>query len=156
MIDAAEVKAVVQEYVDGKEGYFVVDVTVGGDNTVAVEVDSESGFSIDECVELTRFIESRIDREKEDYELEVGSPGLTSPFKVIEQYHKFEGQEVEVLDKEGKKQTGVLCDVTPDGFAVDITTREKVEGQKRKQLVTRRHQFRYDEVKHTKYSIKFK
>ena len=66
--------------------YFLVDVTVSADNVIKVEIDAEDGVDIDFCVELNRFIEANFDREVEDYELEVGSAGLTSPFKVKRQY----------------------------------------------------------------------
>ena len=65
--------------------YFLVDVTVSADNVIKVEIDAEEGVDIDFCVELNRFIEANFDREVEDYELEVGSAGLTSPFKVKRQ-----------------------------------------------------------------------
>ena len=76
--------------------YFLVDVTVSADNVIKVEIDAEDGVDIDFCVELNRFIEANFDREVEDYELEVGSAGLTSPFKVKRQYEKNLNKEVEV------------------------------------------------------------
>ena len=86
----------------------MVDVTVSTSNHIVVEIDTQNGVNIDFCAELSRHIESQLDREVEDYELEVGSAGLTAPFKVIEQYHKNKGNEVDVLTKEGKKITGIL------------------------------------------------
>ena len=156
MIDKAQVRPIVADYIKDKEGYFIVDVKVGKDNNILVEVDSAKGFSIDECEELTRYIESRLDREVEDYELEVGSPGLSSPFKVKEQYAKYEGEEVEVLDADGKKHNGRLTQVTPENFGLEETRMEKPEGSKRKVEVKTITTFDYDKIKYTKYTIRFK
>lgn len=156
MIDNAVVRQIVEEYIASKEGFFVVGVSVSRDNAIVVEIDNQDAMSIEECEKLTRHIESKLDRDEEDYELEVGSPGLTSPFKVKQQYYKYEGSEVEVLDREGKKHRGVLCDVNEDGFSVEETKMEKPEGAKRKVEVTTKTAFSYDNIKYTKYTIKFK
>ena len=87
--------------------YFFVDVTVSADNVIKVEIDADEGVDIDFCVELNRFIEANFDREVEDYELEVGSAGLTSPFKVKRQYEKNLNKEVEVSGGEGFGQKGI-------------------------------------------------
>lgn len=156
MIDNSIVRQIVDEYIAAKEGFFVVGVSVSRDNSIVVEIDNQDAMSIEECELLTRHIESKLDRDEEDYELEVGSPGLTSPFKVKEQYYKYEGSEVEVLGKDGKKYRGILCDVTDEGFAVEETKMEKPEGAKRKVEVVVRTPFTYDNIKYTKYTIKFK
>lgn len=156
MIDKAVVRQIVEEYIANKEGYFIVTTEVGRDNEILVEIDNQDSLSIEECEQLTRFIEDRLDRDVEDYELEVGSPGLTSPFKVKEQYAKYAGSEVEVLGTDGKKYRGILCDVTDGGFAVEETKMEKPEGAKRKVEVKVKTNFTYDNIKYTKYTIKFK
>lgn len=135
---------------------FLVDVTVNPGNTIIVEVDSKSGVSIDECVQLTHLIEDNFDREKEDYELEVGSAGLTSPFKVKAQYEKNIGNEVEVLTSNGKKIKGILKSATDDGFTVTVSKKIKKEGEKRSTLTEEDETFLYDEIKYTKYLIQFK
>ncbi len=155
MIKTSDVRAVVEDYLKGKEGYFVAEVSVSKDNDILVEADSPKGFTIDECEELNRLIESKFDREVEDYSLEVGSPNLSSPFKVTEQYFKFQGKEVEVLDKTGKKHKGILADPTTEGFSLEETKKVKPEGAKRKVEVTEKLSFKYDEIKYTKYIIRF-
>ncbi|MBO4333090.1 MAG: ribosome assembly cofactor RimP [Paludibacteraceae bacterium] len=156
MIDSAVVRQIVEEYIANKDGFFIVNVSVSRDNAIVVEFDNQESMSIDECESLTRYIESKLDRNEEDYELEVGSPGLTSPFKVKQQYFKYEGSEVEVLGSDGKKYRGVLCDVSDEGFAVEETKMEKPEGAKRKVEVKVKTPFTYDNIKYTKYTIKFK
>ena len=155
MIDREDILRYVEEGLQGTD-YFVVDVTVQPGNTIVVEIDKREGVDIDRCVELSRFIESKLDRDAEDFELEVGSAGLTSPFKVLGQYRKNIGNEVEVLTKGGVKLSGVLKDAGEERFTVTITKKVKPENAKRKIEVEEDLTFAYDEVKYTKYLIRFK
>ena len=99
MIDRNVVSGIVNEWLEDKE-YFLVDVSVSPDDKIVVEIDHAEGVWIDDCVELSRFIESKLDREEEDYELEVGSAGIGQPFKVLQQYLIHIGKEVEVLTRQ--------------------------------------------------------
>ena len=116
----------------------------------------EEGVWIEDCVELSRFIESKLNREEEDYELEVGSAGIGQPFKVLQQYYNHVGSDVEVLTKDGRKLTGVLKDADEEKFVVAVQKKVKVEGAKRPKLMEEDETFRYDEIKYTKYLISFK
>ncbi|MDR3706520.1 MAG: ribosome assembly cofactor RimP [Paludibacteraceae bacterium] len=155
MIDKTLVYQAIEEKLIGTE-YFIVDVKVAPDNNILVEVDNSNGVDIDFCVELTKHIEAQFDREVEDYALEVGSAGLTQPFKVLKQYQKNIGNEVEVLTKQGKKITGALIKAEEHQFTVEIEKKIKEEGAKRKTIVTEEIPFLYEEVKYTKYIIRFK
>ena len=84
MIDKNTVKSIVEEWLDGKE-YFLVDIEVSPDDRIVVEIDHADGVWIEDCVELSRYIEDHLSRDEEDYELEVGSAGLGQPFKVPQQ-----------------------------------------------------------------------
>ena len=107
-------------------------------------------------MELSRFIESKLDREQEDFELEVGSAGIGQPFKVLQQYINHIGMEVEVLTADGKKMSGVLKDANEANFVVTISKKVKLEGEKRPKLVDEDVTFTYNEIKYTKYLISFK
>ncbi|MBO4596325.1 MAG: ribosome assembly cofactor RimP [Bacteroidaceae bacterium] len=155
MIDKNIVRNLVEEWLEDKE-YFLVDVMVDANNKIVVEIDHAEGVWIEDCVELSRFIESRMDREEEDFELEVGSAGIGQPFKVVQQYINHVGQEVEVLTKEGKKLVGVLKDANDSQFVVSVPTKVKEEGAKRPKLVDIDETFTYDNIKYTKYLISFK
>ena len=124
MIDKRIVSGIVNEWLEDKE-YFLVDVAVSSDDKIVVEIDHAEGVWIDDCVELSRFIESKLDREEEDYELEVGSAGIGQPFKVLQQYLIHIGQEVEVLTKQGQKLEGVMKDANEENFTVTIQKGEK-------------------------------
>lgn len=155
MIDKKELATWVEEGLAGTD-CFLVDVQVSPDNVLTVEIDNEEGVDIDRCVALHRFLESKLNRDVEDYELEVGSAGITSPFKVLGQYKKNIGNEVEVLTKDGRKLTGVLKSADADWFVVTVTRKVKSETSKRKVEVEEDIVLGYDEVKYTKYLIRFK
>jgi len=155
MIQKSEIIEVVREALAESESY-LVDVIVRAGNSIIVEIDNDEGVDIQECIELTRFIESKFDREVEDYELEVGSAGVTQPFKILRQYIKNIGNEVEVLTKTGRKLTGFLKSANDEAFVVATTEKVKAEGEKRKKEVEVDQTFSYDEVKYCKYQIRFK
>ena len=155
MIDRNIVSGIVGEWLEDKD-YFLVDVTVSPDDKIVVEIDHAEGVWIDDCVDLSRFIESKLDREEEDYELEVGSAGIGQPFKVLQQYLIHIGKEVEVFTKEGKKMEGVLKSADEQNFVVTIQKKVKPEGAKRPKLVEEDVTYSYDEIKYTKYLISFK
>ena len=136
---------------------FLIDVTVSRDNAIVVEIDAyERSVTIDDCVALTRAVEAQFDRDVEDYELEVGSAGLTAPFKVKAQYDKNIGNPVEVLTADGRKLKGDLVAATDDDFTVAIEKMVKPEGAKRKVRVVENETLKYNEIKYTKYLIQFK
>ncbi len=137
-------------------GLYLVDVEIKPGNLIVVEIDSDEAIGIDDCVALSRYLESRLDRETEDFELEVGSAGITSPFKVLRQYTKNVGNEVEILLKKGVKLTGVLKSADATGVVVTVEKQVKPEGSKRKTTVQEDQSYTYDEIKYTKYVIRFK
>lgn len=155
MIDKDIVTRIVGEWLEDKD-YFLVDITVSPDDKIVVEIDHAEGVWIDDCVELSRYIESKLNREEEDYELEVGSAGIGQPFKVLKQYLIHVGKDVEVMTKDGKKWTGVLADANEENFTLTVEVKVKPEGAKRPKLVEQNITFTYDEIKYTKYLISFK
>ena len=96
MIAKSKVTEIVNEWLAEKE-YFLVEVSVSADNCVSVEIDHADGVWIEDCVQLSRHIEANLNRDEEDYELEVGSAGIGQPFKVLQQYINHIDKEVEVL-----------------------------------------------------------
>lgn len=154
MIDKELIAQTVREHLGGTD-CFLVDVTVSPTNEIVVEIDSETGIDVDFCAELSRQIEARLDRDTDDFSLEVGSSGLTSPFKVQAQYAKNLGNEVELLTKDGRKLSGILSRADDAGFAVDITKMVKPEGAKRKVPHTETLDFGYDDTKYVRAVLKF-
>jgi ribosome maturation factor RimP len=157
MIDKNLLTATVTEAIEGTT-LFLVDVEVRPGNTIVVEVDSADGVDIDQCVGITRKIEERFDRDVEDYELEVGSAGLTSPFKVRGQYLKNVGNPVEALTRDGRKIKGTLTSVSDTDDTFIITTIVKVKEPGKKKPVEQEQPITLspEECKYVKYLIDFK
>ena len=154
MIDKKAIIDVVNEALAQSDA-FLVEVTVSGDNRIVVEIDSYSSVSIDDCVRLNGIIESHFDRDVEDYELEVGSAGLTSPLRVKAQYDKNVGNPVEVLTADGRKLKGELKEAGDTDFTSVVSRKVKPEGAKRPVMVDEDVTLKYDEIKYTKYLIEF-
>lgn len=154
MIDKKALEDFVEERLEGTE-YFLVGVSVSASNEIKIEIDSMGSVDIDFCVSLTREIEAAFPREPEDYELEVGSAGLTSPFRVLKQYEKNLGNKVEVLTSDGRKLYGRLSEVTPESFTVETKVKVKPEGAKRPIEQTQTETFGYGDVKSVKYDFEF-
>ena len=155
VIEKKTVCQIVEEWLEGKD-YFLVEVTVSPDDKIVVEIDHAEGVWIEDCVELSRFIESKLNREEEDYELEVGSAGIGQPFKVLQQYYIHIGQEVEVVTRDGRKLAGILKDADEEKFTVGVQKKVKLEGSKRPKLIEEDETFTYEQIKYTKYLISFK
>ena len=155
MIDVQKVKDIVLEWLEGKE-YFLVDASVDADNKIAVEIDSKDGVWIEDCADLSHFIDEHLDRDVEDYELEVGSAGVGQPFKVLRQYVCHVGSPVEVLTADGKKVRGTLKEADEQHFIVTVQQKVKEPGAKRPKLMDVDTEFTYDKIKYTKYLISFK
>ncbi|MGP1547647.1 MAG: ribosome assembly cofactor RimP [Prevotella sp.] len=155
MIDKKAVKEIVEKWLEDKE-YFLVDVEISSSNCIVVEIDHADGVWIEDCAALSRYIEENLSRDAEDYELEVGSAGLGQPFKVPQQYQNFVGKEVEVLDADGTKKSGVLKSVEGNDFVVTVNEKMMVEGKKRPVKMDVDHTFQMDKVKYCKYLISFK
>ena len=154
MIDKKILEEFIEKELEGTD-QFLVDLEIGSDNLIKVEIDSDSMLDIDRCVELSRDIEKAFEPEIGDYELEVGTAGLTSPFKVKRQYKKNIGREVEVLTKEGKKLKGMLRKADEEGFVLETEEKVKPEGSKKPVLQKNEKSFGYDDVKYVKYLLKF-
>lgn len=157
MINQDVVKKAVGEWLLQNE-YFLVGVEMTPDGRIVIEIDHADGVWIEDCAELSRFLQERLGEELGEYELEVGSAGIGQPFKVVQQYRNHIGKEVEVLPFDGKKLQGVLREVSDDGefFVVTVKEKQKQEGKKRPIFVDVDKTFKMDEVKYTKYLLTFK
>lgn len=155
MIEIRDIETLVASFIAEHEGFFLVKAEVKGANRIEVEVDHDSEpVDIDTIVALTKHIEAGLDREKEDFELEVSSAGLTTPLVGVRRYRKFIGKELEVLLKKGVKEKGVLVSADGEGFVLEVIRMEKPEGARRKQQVVHQLPLKYEEVKQATYLLK--
>jgi len=155
MLDKNLIRESVEKAIEGT-GIFIVDITVSPQNNVVVELDSPDNLDIDTCAKVTRAIEKDFDRDIEDYDLEVGSAGLTSPFKVRGQYVKNIGNDIEILTCDGRKLKAVLTAVGDDDFTFEYPVKVKAPGAKRPTIEMQSETLRFSEAKSVKYLISFK
>jgi len=139
MITTEQITELVTQHIEGTD-IFIVEVLVKPGIAIVVHVDKPEGISIDECVKISRFLNESLDRDAEDFSLEVSSPGL-GPFKVTQQYEKNLGHDIEVLYTSGIKVKGKLESVSDDGIIL------KVKGENEK--------IGFDEIKTAKAIILF-
>ena len=148
MIKESYIKELIEEHLSGTDR-FLVDVLIKSGNRILVFIDSDSSVLIEHCISLSRHIESNLDREVEDFELNVSSAGLDHPYKLVRQYKKNLGREVSVVMSDGTRLSGELLAADDTGF--DLMVRTKVK----KVITENTHRILYSDVKETKEIIKF-
>jgi len=150
MIEKNKIEEIVKGFIKGTE-LFLVSAKVSSGNRITVLADRKGGITIDECVSIHRHIENNLNRDEEDYELQVSSPGLDMPFMVMEQYLKNEGKKVDVTDNDGIKYTGILKNVTAGGFELEAEVKVKGKAREMKEF-----SFNLDQVKTTRVVLTIK
>jgi ribosome maturation factor RimP len=155
MINKETIKTLTEEWLHDND-YFLVDINFASDDRIVIEIDHADGVWIEDCAELSRFLQERLGDELGEYELEVGSAGLGQPFKVAQQYINHIGDTVEVLDQEGQKVLGTLKSVDGRNFVVTIQEKQKQEGKKRPVIVDVDKVYSMDNIKYAKYILAFK
>ena len=137
-------------------GCFIVEVSVSKDNDILLTIESENGnIELDDCVSLSRYFETKFDREAEDYSLTVSSAGLDQPFKVYKQFQKAVGTKVEVSLKGGKKMVALLEAADEESITLKYSAKEAVEGKKKKEIVEHVDRFTMDQVNAVRPYIEF-
>jgi ribosome maturation factor RimP len=155
MVDQAFVNKIVEDKL-AELGLFLVDLKIDMANKIDIAIDGDNGVGIDQCIAVSRAVEGSLDREKEDFELMVASPGVGQPLKVHRQYAKAIGRPVEVQLLDGSKVAGTLSEVTEADFEVTFSRKELVEGTKKKQTVEVKQRIAFADAKSTKETISFK
>ena len=137
-------------------GLYLIDVTISKDNDVEITIESEeSKVELEDCVAISRFFETKFDREQEDYALTVTSAGLDQPFKVLKQYIKAIGKKVEVQLKGGKKMIAVLEAADQDSVTLKYSQKETVEGKKKKEIIEHVDRFTMDQINAVRPFVEF-
>lgn len=158
MLKKSKIQELAQERIDelGTD-LFIVEINISPANVIQVEIESEKGnVAIKDCVSVSRNIEHNLDREEQDFELQVSSAGLDKPFRVTQQYIKNIGEEVKVKLNDGSTIKGLLKNADEKQFVVETSHKERLEGKKKKVTVIKDHTFTYDQIKETKIIISFK
>lgn len=155
MITKEHVTSLILDKIAGSD-MFIVEVTVRPGNVIDVTLDADSGVTIEDCTEVHRHLLREMDREVEDYSLEISSPDLTKPLKVLRQYSKNIGRSVAVKKQDKSKLEGILLAADDNGIVIKTSQKEEVPGKKGKKLVERDVLIPMAEIAETKIVISFK
>lgn len=145
----------IEDYLEKSE-LFLVDITISRDNDVEITIDSFGSVTIDHCTDISRIIEAGVNRDEEDFSLTVGSAGLSQPLKVLKQFKKFTGSEVEIILKKGNKFKAVIVSSSEEGIEVEYEKSIAVEGRKKREKVITREFYDYPLLKSVKPIINFR
>ena len=154
MITKERIQQLVDEFLIENEGIYLVSLNIGGGNQIEVLIDSFQGVKMGDCVKLSRHIEGNIDREEEDFALQIASAGLSEPFKVFKQYEKNVGRKVDVKLKGGEKILGTMLSAE-EGQGIVLETKSREKKGKKKQVVVKQHELAFEQIDQTKIVISF-
>jgi ribosome maturation factor RimP len=156
MIRKDDIQKILEDY-PGRDGLFVVELRIDRNNRISLFIDRMEGITIEECVKVSRLIEHSLDREKEDFELMVSSPGLDMPFQIREQYLKNIGKRLKIKLEDNSEVKGRLAAVTKDGIVLEKEKKEKKKGKRKKTPAgTEEKEYAFDEIQQAKLIIEFK
>ncbi|MDP4267548.1 MAG: hypothetical protein Q8880_08950 [Bacteroidota bacterium] len=130
---------------------FIVEVKISGGGKITVYLDSNKGITIEECVEISRMIEKKFEEEIGDHDLEVSSPGLNMPFRILKQYLKNLGKQVTVLKKDGIKIQGKILSADEEGVLIEQIITCRQNGKKIKNI--EEIKILFNEIKETRLVI---
>jgi ribosome maturation factor RimP len=155
------IEQMVKALLENDPAYFLVEVKIKPTNNVKVYLDGDSGISIEKCIVYNRALYKKLEESglfpADDFSLEVSSPGLDEPLKLLRQYLKNKGREVEVLLKDGIRIEGRLTGVDEAGIVVEEEKGKSLHGrqvsQKKKELV--QHTLPFESIKSTRIRILF-
>jgi ribosome maturation factor RimP len=156
MINIEKIKEIIEQEIAGSDK-FIVDINISADNKISITIDSDSGgINISDCVSISRAVEDLLNRDEEDFEMEVTSAGLSSPFKMLRQYQKNINKDIDIVFKNGKKLSAKLIRATADSIDVEYEEKMIIENKKRKQLITKNETVMLADVKSVKTAVSFK
>jgi ribosome maturation factor RimP len=134
---------------------FLIDLTITDANKIIVTLDGDKGVLLQDCIDVSRSIDQNLDREEEDFSLEVASVGVGSPLKMVRQYRKNVGRMLIVKLKEGITIEAKLDSATEDNIVLTWDTREPKQVGKGKETVQKRKEIPYSEIKEAIVTIIF-
>jgi len=143
------------EKIEGTD-YYILDVEIKPGNNIKVELESMGPVAISDCVDISRQIEHNLNRDEEDFALQVSSPGIDKPLRDHRQFIKNIGRTLKIKLAEGNELQGELLSADDEGIAIHSKRKERIPGKKKKRLVEEELRFTYPEIKEAKIKIKFK
>ncbi len=150
-----KVQELLENALEERQDLFLIEFTFGADNAIKITIDGDNGVLVDDCIFISRAIEHNLDREEEDFSLEVLSAGAASPLILPRQYKKNIGRDLEVKTNDDQKLEGNLVEVQDDSIQLKWKTREPKPVGKGKVTVTKEATIAINDIKQAKVKIKF-
>ncbi|TVR41176.1 MAG: ribosome assembly cofactor RimP [Cryomorphaceae bacterium] len=154
-MERAHIEQLIADALEGTS-LFLIDLKIGSANDIHVQIDGDEGVSIQDCVKVSRGIEHNLDREEEDFSLQVTSPGADKPLKVWRQHRRHVGRKLELLTTDDRKVTGTLLEVNDDKLQLQTDARREKQEGKTVKIEPQELTFSKDEIKESKVVISFK
>ncbi|MCT4628986.1 ribosome assembly cofactor RimP [Winogradskyella sp.] len=149
------VKDLLDSALDERKDLFLIDFEILSDNTIRIIIDGDNGVLVEDCIFVSRAIEHNLDREEQDFSLEVASCGAASPLQLPRQYTKHVGRHLEVKTVEGETLEGQLVEANEESVMLKWKAREPKPVGKGKVTVTKEATIAYSDIKEAKVKIKF-
>ena len=148
------VKELIDKGLEQNTSLFLIDFSIGKDNLIKVIIDGDNGVSIEDCVALSRAIEHNLDREEEDFSLEVSSCGILAPLTLERQYVKNKGREIEIQTL-NEKHIGTIEKVEEGILSLIVTSKQPKPNGKGKITITETLLFPIKDIKEARLKLKF-
>lgn len=155
MLKESTIKTLIDNALEEREDLFLIGLTIATDNKINIIIDGDNGVSVEDCIFMSRAIENNLDRELEDFSLEVASAGATAPMVDQRQYKKNIGRILEVKAKPDIKVEAKLVDADADGISLEWSVKEPKLVGKGKVLVNKQAKVEYKDILEAKVIIKF-
>lgn len=149
-----KVSALINEGLEEKPSVFLIDLTITDAFKIIVTLDGDNGVTLQDCIDISRAIENNLDREEQDFSLEVASGGVSAPLKLVRQYKKNIGRTLQVKTAT-EIITAALVDANDDFITLTWTAREPKEIGKGKVTVEKKLELPYADIKEAIVTITF-
>lgn len=155
MLTETIVKDLIENGLEERPDLFLIDLKLQADNKISVIIDGDNGVTVEDCIFMSRAIENNLDREEDDFSLDVASAGATSPLVNKRQYKKNIGRTLEIKAKSDSKIEGVLTEVNADNVVLEWKAKEPKPVGKGKVTVEKQAKIMYEDILEAKVIIKF-
>lgn len=155
MIDRSIIESLIAQAVEGTPCY-LVELKIGSGNEINVEIDSDEGLSIEDCMKVSRGIEHNLDREEEDFALKVTSPGADKPIKVWRQYLRHKGRTMQIETTDDRKLKGELIEVDENSIKIRTESKKVKKGNQKVTVDPEEIELKKEEIKESKVVLSFK
>jgi ribosome maturation factor RimP len=154
-MDNGKVRALVDEALEENKSLFLIDLFISAENKIKVTVDGDNGVPLSECIRISRNVEHNLDREEDDFSLEVTTPDISQPLSEKRQYIKNVGRILKVKTTKDEKFEGTLSFANENEIELHWKTREPKPIGKGKVTVEKTATISYKDIKEAKVKIVF-